>query len=183
MLMDSKRIEILLERYWLCTTTLEEEEELKQFFNSDEIPDHLKEYAGLFQYFNTEKQTSSLDPSFDKELMDKIKSDRQLAGKSRRMIFNYIKVAAAIVIVMIASFLYRKNLTPDSRPEILGTYQDPKEAYEETKRVLMMVASKLNNGKKYIENVGAFNEAKEKVEGENNTDNKQEKSKNNKQIN
>jgi len=180
--MDSKRIEILLERYWACTTTLEEEEELRYFFNSEEIPDHLKEYTGLFRYFSTEKEGSHLDPSFDRELMEKIRNDRQFAGKSRKMIYNYLKVAAAIAIVMIASFFYRKNLTPESRPELLGTYDDPKEAYEETKRVLMMVASKLNNGKKYIENVGAFNEAKEKVEGEAGQ-NKKDTGKKDKQLN
>lgn len=178
--MDSKRIELLLERYWSCVSTLEEEEELKQFFNSDSIPDHLKEYAGLFRYFDQEKQTGNLDQSFDLELIDKIRNEKAAAGKSRRMVFNYLKVAAAIGIVMITSFFFRKNLSPDRRPELLGTYEDPQQAYEETKRVLMMVAGKLNSGKKYIENVGAFNEAKEKIEG---LENKQGEDQNNKSKN
>ena len=86
---------------------------------------------------------------------------------------------------MIASLFFRQNLAEDQQPVILGTYQDPKEAFEETKRVLMLVAGKLNRGKKYIETVGAFNEAKEKIKGQSTSENKKEKDEekdNNKQL-
>ena len=54
--MDSKRIELLLERYWNCVSTLEEEAELKEYFTTtQEIPEHLKQAAPLFQYFDKER--------------------------------------------------------------------------------------------------------------------------------
>jgi len=36
--MDYKYITQLLERYWNCTTSLEEEQILKAFFSQDDIP-------------------------------------------------------------------------------------------------------------------------------------------------
>ena len=160
--MDSKRIETLLERYWSCVSTLEEEEELKQFFNSDEVPEHLKEYEVLFKYFETEKKAISLDQTFDEDLVEKIKTIKP-SNNSRRIFFNYLKVAAAVAMVLVASFLFRQNLAPENRPELMGTYDDPEQAYEETKRVLMLVASKLNKGKKYTETLGNFSDAEQKI--------------------
>lgn len=162
--MDSKRIETLLERYWSCVSTLEEEEELRKFFSSENVPDHLKEYENLFKYYEAEKKSISLDSTFDLELVEKIKSQKP-SNKSRRIVFNYLKVAAAVAMVMVASFLFRQNLAPENRPELMGTYEDPQEAYEETKRVLMLVASKLNKGKKYTETLSNFNEAEQKIKG------------------
>lgn len=48
--MDYKYIEQLLERYWQCETSLEEESELRAFFSKGEIPAHLLQYRDLFVY-------------------------------------------------------------------------------------------------------------------------------------
>ena len=45
--MDYKYIEQLLERYWQCETSLEEESELRAFFSEGEIPAHLLQYRDL----------------------------------------------------------------------------------------------------------------------------------------
>ena len=47
--MDYKYIEQLLERYWECQTTLEEEDILRSFFAQADIPASLLPYAPLFQ--------------------------------------------------------------------------------------------------------------------------------------
>ena len=39
--MDYKYIEQLLERYWQCETSLEEEQILQAFFRQEDIPVHL----------------------------------------------------------------------------------------------------------------------------------------------
>ena len=46
--MDYKYIEQLLERYWQCETTLQEESILRSFFSQDEIPAELEQYKALF---------------------------------------------------------------------------------------------------------------------------------------
>ena len=46
--MDYKYIEQLLERYWQCETTLEEEGILRTFFGQKDIPAELRPYQALF---------------------------------------------------------------------------------------------------------------------------------------
>ena len=38
MRMDSKHIEQLLEKYWSCETSLEEEKQLREYFRGEDIP-------------------------------------------------------------------------------------------------------------------------------------------------
>ena len=48
--MDSNYIEQLLERYWQCDTSQEEEAQLRSFFNNEDVPAHLLRYKDLFVY-------------------------------------------------------------------------------------------------------------------------------------
>ena len=48
--MDYKDIEQLLERYWQCETSVEEESVLRDFFTEEEVPAHLLRYKNLFAY-------------------------------------------------------------------------------------------------------------------------------------
>ena len=48
--MDFKYIEQLLERYWQCETSLEEEAQLRTFFTEEDVPEHLSRYKDLFVY-------------------------------------------------------------------------------------------------------------------------------------
>ena len=54
--MDYKYIEQLLERYWKCETSLEEEEILRTFFSQKDVPASLLPYKDLFTYEQTEKK-------------------------------------------------------------------------------------------------------------------------------
>lgn len=54
--MDYKQIEQLLDRYWQCETSLEEESQLRTFFNGKDIPDHLRRYKHLFAYQQMQKK-------------------------------------------------------------------------------------------------------------------------------
>ena len=58
MRMDSKHIEELLNKYWQAETSLEEEQLLRQYFSSDDVPEHLRETALLFRYYEDQKKES-----------------------------------------------------------------------------------------------------------------------------
>ena len=58
--MDYKYIEQLLERYWNCETSLEEEQILRSFFHQKEIPAHLLRYKAMFAYQEIEKESCLL---------------------------------------------------------------------------------------------------------------------------
>ena len=162
--MDSKRLEILLNRYWSCVSTLEEEKELRDYFNNHEVGEEMLEIATLFQYYQSEKKIEKLDGSFDSSIIDKIKEIKDSRKpKLRKLIYNYLKVAASLLIVITASYFYRQSLAPEKRPELLGTFEDPREAYEETKRALMLIAQQINKGRNQAGKLKMFNEAETKI--------------------
>lgn len=48
--MDYKYIEQLIERYWECETSQQEEDILRAFFAQDDVPASLARYKSLFVY-------------------------------------------------------------------------------------------------------------------------------------
>ena len=69
--MDSKQIEQLLQRYWDCDTTVEEERQLRQFFNGGDVPAHLMQYKDLFVYQEF-LQNEQLSEDFDERLLKQV---------------------------------------------------------------------------------------------------------------
>ena len=67
--MDYKYIEQLLERYWRCETTLQEEEILRSFFSQEDVPVALLAYRDLFVAQREETKQEVLDESFDERML------------------------------------------------------------------------------------------------------------------
>lgn len=168
--MDSERIDLLLERYWNCVSTQEEEAEIKDYFDkNDRIPAHLTSVAPLFQYYTKEAESKLEDSNFDKELFEKIDKVQPPKAKMRKLeqsFQNYMKVAAAIALVIATSFVFRMEVWQGDKPQLFlveDTYKNPEEAYAETKRALMLIASKMNHGKKEVEKISMLSKAESKI--------------------
>ena len=73
--MDYKYINQLLDRYWKCETSLEEEEILRTFFSQDELPAELKPYKSLFSYEASEVKNEALGEEFDQKMMALIEDE------------------------------------------------------------------------------------------------------------
>ena len=73
--MDYKYINQLLDRYWKCETSLEEEEILRTFFSQDELPAELKPYKSLFSYELSEAKNEALGEEFDQRMMSLIEDE------------------------------------------------------------------------------------------------------------
>lgn len=69
--MDYKYIEQLLEKYWNCETSIEEEQILRSFFHQKEVPAHLFRYKPLFAYQEAEKEVK-LGDDFDSRILAEI---------------------------------------------------------------------------------------------------------------
>ena len=54
--MELDKVEKLVEKYFDATTTVAEEESLRDYFSREDIPAHLEQYAPMFQYFAVAKE-------------------------------------------------------------------------------------------------------------------------------
>ncbi len=79
--MDYKYIEQLLERYFLCETSLQEEQILKAFFSqaTDEMPQELRQYIPLFSMLS-EKDTLGSD--FDEQMLRMTEGTTQVKART-----------------------------------------------------------------------------------------------------
>lgn len=98
--MDSNYIEQLLERYWQCETSQEEEAQLRSFFNSEDVPAHLLRYKDLFVYQEFLQQ-DGLGEDFDQKVLAQVEVP---VVKARRMTlmsrFMPLVKAAAVITLM-----------------------------------------------------------------------------------
>lgn len=170
--MDLDRIEQLLEKYWDCRTTVEEEKVLKTFFSAGAVPEKWRAIAPLFQYYKEEQHIDHLDGLFDEQVLARIEALKGSAspvnkqGKVVRMFYDIAKVAAVGLVLATAAFFVREEYIDKKDhmgPYLADTFEDPKEAFEETKKALMVISKNFNKGRKEAQKVGALNEARQKI--------------------
>jgi hypothetical protein len=162
--MDSKRIEELLNRYWECETSLEEEQQLREYFQGNSIPDQHKETAALFKYFHENKNKSLSDASFDSAVLSKVQVKR---GKVVKLFYNSMRIAAGIAVVMTATWFVRNEVRQTTPQEVVDTYNDPQLAFEETKKALMMISKGFGQAEHEAKKINLFNEAQQEIQKSN----------------
>lgn len=119
--MDYKYIEQLMERYWNCETTLEEEQILRTFFAQAEIPAHLLKYRSLFVYQREQQKVECLGEAFDAKVFAAlhapvVKAER-LTLLSR---FSGLWKAAAAVAVLCLLTGVARQMYPTASPHVAG---------------------------------------------------------------
>ena len=94
---DYSKIDEVLERYWLCQTSVEEEQMLQDFFlHSTDIPTHLLTYQSLFEYRDA-KQAEKLPGDFEDKILQKI----DVQPKRKKIYYlRAIRVAAGIALLI-----------------------------------------------------------------------------------
>lgn len=175
MLMDLDRMNDLLQKYWNAETSLEEEQQLREFFAKEPVPENLKETAGLFQYFEMQKKVGIDDVAFDRELKQKIKPAGKVINLS---LMQVARIAAGLFVVVAATFFVRQEIKkayPDAPTAEEDTYSDPKVAFEETKKALMMISKSFNKAQKEASKINVFNEATDKIHEKSSLEEKTEK--------
>jgi hypothetical protein len=135
--MGYNRIEQLLEKYFEAGTTAAEEQDLREYFSGDQVAEHLEPYRPMFAYFSDAKQE---------------RFTQQVPLKTRRYYYQWISVAASVVLV--AGIYFGKQ------------YQERKEAeyaYLQTKKALGLLAANLDRGKQKVAYLHEFEETKQKI--------------------
>ena len=112
--MNAQQIEQLLQRYWDAETTVDEERQLRQFFNGNDVPQHLIRYKDLFIYEEFMQQ-DHLDEDFDERVLKQVE---MLVVKAKSVsIFSRLapiaKAAAAVAILLALGNLAERTLLQD----------------------------------------------------------------------
>lgn len=159
--MDS-RIEQLVEKYWKCETSLEEEMELKAYFATHEVSDEWKDAASLFKYFDHQKKLGMSEDGVIKKLNTEMRPESD--GKVRKLAFTTAKIAAGVLVLVAATFLVRQEIRKSYPTEVVDTYSDPELAFQETKKALMMISKGFGKAKQEAGKIRIFNEAEEAIQ-------------------
>ena len=147
--MSFQTIEKILQKYFEGDTSLQEEEQLKSFFQQDDVPPHLMSLKELFLTYSREKEIEVLDKQFDEDIMSRIESEGIISMKRKRRTTIYmISGIAASILILITFFLYINILTKS----IEDTFSDPRIAYNEAKNIMLFVSEKLNRGTEPLNN-------------------------------
>lgn len=161
--MDYRDIREKSRRYWLGETTLEEEKQLKTFFEQHPapLPEDLQEIAALFLYYRQEGQQPLPELQIPGSTGKK-KSLRMQTGTWMRY-WEY----AAVWLVLLGSLWMLKpgKPHPATTAALTDTFQDPQQALQVTRKALQMVAANLNKGKTQMQKLGVLNEVAQKVHG------------------
>ncbi len=141
--MNCEYIYTLLERYWSCETSVEEERELRNFFSGVNVPEELKQYTPLFSFIGEER---SLIPGtdFDKKLKESIiETGREQQYITIRVFTPMLRVAATIFLIFglgLGLFFISKQY---NEPYFAETYHDPNAAIKDATYALMKISDAL----------------------------------------
>lgn len=123
--MDYKYIEQLLERYWECATTLEEEQILRSFFNQKDVPVQFIQYKDLFT-FPVEARREGLGEDFDAKMMALI--EKPSVEAKRIPLFHrfrpFLKAAAAVSVVLLVGSASKLTLGDNAQQATDGFAQN-----------------------------------------------------------
>ena len=167
--MDSNKIEDLLTRYWECETSLEEENQLHEYFSQPDVPEQFREAAVLFAYFGEQRKQQVKDPSFDRTVVEVVQKTTPKKSKVIRMVYNFSRIAAGLLVVVVATYYIRTEVRKTTPQEMVDTYSDPKLAFEETKKALMMISKSFGRAEEEARKINLLNEAKEDIQKESDT--------------
>lgn len=106
--MDYDRITSLLEKYWECATTIEEERELRHFFTTAALPPELRPYKAWFLTSDAET-LPPLGKEFDLKVLQQIAREKR--RRRLRLFYVFTALIACILVllaVLVVGFLVNK---------------------------------------------------------------------------
>lgn len=148
--MDKHIIPALLDKYFEGLSSLEEEQQLKQFFAQPDLPADLAVYQPLFQWQAAEK-ARRLPDDFDEQLLAIIaEQDRQPLFR-RIMIHPLSRVAAVAVLSIGLWWAYQTDVSNTSKATSSINWaqyepKTPEEALTITRNAMIMISKELNKG-------------------------------------
>lgn len=156
--MNTKEIEILIEKYFEGLTSIEEERLLKDFFSSGDFPEEMKPVAAMLGYFEVEKEVK-LSPDFSDEFIRQINEKRMIPFYRHRKFWYYFSGVAASIIFLITFFYENQNNPIKTK----YTSEEAQLAYLQTKETLAFVSGKFNAGVKPLHQIEKIKENADRI--------------------
>lgn len=152
--MNKSQIDILLTKYWDAETSVAEESQLTNYFNSDDIHHEHTQYKNLFQYFDLAAEQYSLkQPELSEEILKEYDRKQSLIIRFKPL----LKYAATLIILIGAYQLFVNQYNFDTLDtQYAGKYteltkeQDAEEAMEITLEALSFLSNKINRTEQTI---------------------------------
>jgi hypothetical protein len=146
--MELVRIETLIEKYFDGETSIAEENELKKYFSSLDVAQHLEQYKPIFGYFSQAKEQT-------------FTQNVPLQSKKRNV--AWLSIAASVVVLLgVGSYGYFNYETAVKSPD-LGTFDDPEIAFKETQKALSMLSGHVNVGIESVQYLQEYENTKETI--------------------
>jgi hypothetical protein len=146
--MELVKIENLLEKYFQGETSIAEENELRNYFSSSNVAQHLEQYKPIFGYFSLAKEHQ-----FTPEI--------PLQSKKRNV--AWISIAASVVVLLgIGTYAYY-SADVVNKSQDLGTYDDPEEAFRATQKALSLLSDNVNVGIESVLYIQEYQTTKDKI--------------------
>ncbi|MRX67712.1 hypothetical protein SAMN06265349_10582 [Flavobacterium resistens] len=149
--MELDRIENILEKYFQGETTIAEENELKDYFSSPNVAQHLEQYQPMFGYFSQVKQQ---------------KSTQEIPLQTKKRNVAWLSIAAsAVVLLGIGTYFFvsEKDTAPAVVQSELGTYDNPEEALAATQKALALLSNNVNVGIESVQYINEYEQSKNKI--------------------
>ncbi|OXA77294.1 hypothetical protein SAMN05444397_103445 [Flavobacterium aquidurense] len=149
--MELDKIENILEKYFQGETTIAEEKELKEYFSSPNVAQHLEQYKPMFGYFSQVKEQ---------------KSTQEIPLKTKKRNVVWLSIAASVVVLLgIGTFYFasQKTTTQVVAQSELGTYDDPEEALAATQKALALLSNNVNVGIGSVQYIKEYEQSKNKI--------------------
>jgi hypothetical protein len=146
--MESDRIEILLEKYFQGETSIAEEQELKNYFSSLDVAQHLVQYKPIFGYFSLAKEQQFA---------------QEIPPQSKKRNVAWLSIAASVVVLLgIGTYAYY-SVDSANENKNLGTYDDPEEAFRATQQALLLLSDNVKVGIESAQYIQEYQIAKDKI--------------------
>lgn len=151
--MDYKYIEQLLERYWQCETTVEEEAILRAFFSQNNVPAALMKYRPLFACQQQAVKEQKLGDDFDAKILSMIEEPATVKARTIPLWSRFtplFKAAAVVAIVITLGNAAQFSMTDSKADEDINyasykdTYKDPSVAYSKVEDALELMSEGIN---------------------------------------
>lgn len=154
--MELNKIKQLLEKYYDGTTSIDEEQILKDFFLHQSVPAELEADKELFAYAASEAKTIPVSSQLEQKLSNWIDKQEGTEKKVKLLSWSYriAGIAACIAIVLV---VYFTQVKPKKEFAYKDTYDNPQLAYAEAKRALLYISQKLNKGTEPLSQVSKLN--------------------------